>query len=92
MVNVLAWIVIGGLAGWLASLVVRGTGLGIVGDILVGIVGAIVGGLVLSMLLPGSFGIASLNLGTWCLAFLSAVILLYLVRGIGKTARDPMCV
>jgi uncharacterized membrane protein YeaQ/YmgE (transglycosylase-associated protein family) len=90
MVNVLAWIVIGGFVGWLASLVVRGTGLGIVGDTLVGVIGAIIGGLVLSMLLPGLFGIASLNIGSWCVALLGAVILLFLVRGIAMTARDPL--
>ena len=64
MINVLAWIVLGALAGWLASLVVRGTGLGVVADMLVGIIGAIIGGLVLSLLLPGAFGIAALNLGS----------------------------
>jgi len=38
--NLLMWILVGGLAGWLASLVVRGGGLGLVGDILVGVIGA----------------------------------------------------
>src|SRR5258708_29349536 len=44
--NILGWIVLGGLAGWLASTLVRGGGLGIVGDILVGIVGAFIGGFI----------------------------------------------
>jgi uncharacterized membrane protein YeaQ/YmgE (transglycosylase-associated protein family) len=93
MINVLAWIVLGGVAGWLASLVVRGirgTGLGVVGDILVGIIGAIIGGLVLSLLLPGMFGIANLNLRSWGVALLTAAILLFLVRAIGVSMRSTI--
>jgi uncharacterized membrane protein YeaQ/YmgE (transglycosylase-associated protein family) len=90
MINVLAWIVLGGLAGWLASLIVRGAGLGVVGDILVGIIGAIIGGLALSLLLPGAFGIAYLNIGSWGVALAAAVTLLFLVRAIGVSMRSPM--
>jgi len=42
MWSILAWIIVGGAAGWLASLVVKGGGMGIVMDIIVGIVGAII--------------------------------------------------
>lgn len=42
--NILLWIVFGGLAGWIASLIVTGTGLGLIGNIVVGIVGAFIGG------------------------------------------------
>ncbi len=56
MVNLLAWIIVGGIAGWLASLIVQGGSFGIVGNILIGIVGALIGGFVLSLLLPGTFG------------------------------------
>jgi uncharacterized membrane protein YeaQ/YmgE (transglycosylase-associated protein family) len=90
MVNVLAWIVLGALAGWLASLVVRGTGLGVIADILVGIIGAIIGGLILSLVMPGTFGIAALNLASWGMALLAAVILLFLVRAIGVSMRSAM--
>ena len=45
MINILVWIIVGGIAGWLAGLVVQGTGLGVIGDIIVGIVGALIGGL-----------------------------------------------
>ncbi len=90
MINVLAWIVLGALAGWLASRVVRGTGLGVVADMLVGIIGAIIGGLILSFVLPGTFGIAALNLRSWGVALLAAVILLFLVRAIGVSMRSSM--
>jgi uncharacterized membrane protein YeaQ/YmgE (transglycosylase-associated protein family) len=71
--------IVGGIAGWLAGVVVQGTGLGVIGDIIVGIVG-IVGGLVLSLLLPGAFGFTGFNLGSLVVAFIGAVILLFLVR------------
>jgi uncharacterized membrane protein YeaQ/YmgE (transglycosylase-associated protein family) len=42
--NIIIWLVVGGLAGWLASLVVRGGGSGIIVNIAVGIVGAVIAG------------------------------------------------
>jgi uncharacterized membrane protein YeaQ/YmgE (transglycosylase-associated protein family) len=80
LVNLLVWIIVGGIAGWLASLVVQGGGMGVVGDIIVGIVGALIGGFVLSLLLPGTFGLDGFNLGSLIVAFIGAVILLLIVR------------
>ena len=80
LINLLVWIIVGGIAGWLASLVVRGGGMGIVGDIVVGVVGALIGGFVLSLLLPGTFGITGFNLGSLVVAFIGAVILLFIVK------------
>jgi uncharacterized membrane protein YeaQ/YmgE (transglycosylase-associated protein family) len=54
------WIIVGGIAGWLASVVVRGGGYGVIGDIIVGIVGAIIGGFLMSML--GGAGVTGFNL------------------------------
>ena len=42
--SIIAWIVVGLIAGWLAGMVMKGGGYGVVGDIIVGIVGALVGG------------------------------------------------
>jgi len=50
--GVIAWLVIGVVAGWLAGLLVRGRGFGLIGDIVLGIIGAFVGGW-----LAGKFGI-----------------------------------
>jgi uncharacterized membrane protein YeaQ/YmgE (transglycosylase-associated protein family) len=80
LINLLVWIIVGGIAGWLASLVVRGGGMGIVGDIIVGVVGALVGGFVLSLLLPGTFGVDGFNLSSLVVAFIGAVILLLIVK------------
>ena len=41
------WLVIGAIAGWLASLIVKGGGLGLIGDIIVGLVGAAIAGYLL---------------------------------------------
>jgi uncharacterized membrane protein YeaQ/YmgE (transglycosylase-associated protein family) len=83
MINILAWIIVGGIAGWLASLVVQGTGLGVIGDIIVGIVGALIGGFLLSLLLPGTFGFTGFNIGSLIVAFIGAVILLLIVKAVG---------
>ena len=72
-------LVVGGIAGWLAGLLVQGTGFGLVGDIVVGILGA----LIAAWLFP-RLGIAlALGggvIGAICLAFIGAVILLVIVR------------
>ena len=80
LINLLVWVIVGGIAGWLAGMVVQGTGLGVIGDVIVGIVGALIGGFVLSLLLPGTFGISGFNLGSLVVAFIGAVILLFVVK------------
>jgi uncharacterized membrane protein YeaQ/YmgE (transglycosylase-associated protein family) len=85
--NLLAWIIVGGIAGWLASLVVRGTGLGILSDILVGIIGAVVGSFLLTLVLPSTFTFTGFSWGSLIIAFIGAVILLFIVRLVrGRTA------
>jgi uncharacterized membrane protein YeaQ/YmgE (transglycosylase-associated protein family) len=42
--NLIAWLIIGAIAGWLAGTFVKGGGFGLVGDIIVGIIGAFIGG------------------------------------------------
>jgi len=74
--GLLITLLIGGIAGWLAAVVMRGRGLGIVGNIVVGIVGAVIA----SWLLP-HFGVAIGGglLGSILHAFVGAVILLFLI-------------
>jgi uncharacterized membrane protein YeaQ/YmgE (transglycosylase-associated protein family) len=87
MPNLLVWIIVGGIAGWLASVVVRGTGLGIIGDIIVGIIGAVLGSFLLTLVLPGSFTFTGLSVGSVVIAFIGAVIPLFIVRFLrGRTA------
>jgi len=76
--NSLIWfLIIGAIAGWLAGLVMKGRGFGLLGDIIVGIIGAFLGGWVFGKL-GVSFG-GGLA-GSLIVAFLGAVILLFLVR------------
>src|SRR5512146_2676417 len=74
---IITWIVVGAIAGWLASLVVRGTGLGLGGDIVVGIIGGIIGGIILSLF--GGAGVTGFNIWSIIVAFIGAVILLLLI-------------
>jgi uncharacterized membrane protein YeaQ/YmgE (transglycosylase-associated protein family) len=78
-------LVVGAIEGWLAGLVVNGTGFGLVGDIVIGILGALIAG----FLFP-YFGIAlTLGgglLGAIILAFIGAVILLVVVKVIKNIA------
>jgi uncharacterized membrane protein YeaQ/YmgE (transglycosylase-associated protein family) len=77
--HILAWIVIGLTAGLLASLLVRGGGLGFIRDILVGLAGAVVGGLLLHVVRGGPHTSPSIG---WeiVVAMIGAVVLLLIVR------------
>jgi uncharacterized membrane protein YeaQ/YmgE (transglycosylase-associated protein family) len=79
----IAYIIIGGIAGWLASKIIKGGGSGILMDIVVGVVGAFVAGLVLNLL-----GVDVDSGGYWFTFFVAlggAVVLLWLASLIRKT-------
>ena len=76
--GILAWIIVGLIAGFLASVVMRGGGYGIVGDIIVGLVGALIGGFLASLLGIGAGGF----IGTIIVAFIGAVILIAILRAV----------
>ena len=73
----LVWfLVIGSIAGWLAGKIMRGSGFGLLGDLLVGIAGAFVGGMLFRAL-----GIATYSLvGSLVSATIGAIILIWLIR------------
>jgi uncharacterized membrane protein YeaQ/YmgE (transglycosylase-associated protein family) len=81
----LTWIIVGLIAGVLASMVMGGTGYGLIGDIIIGIVGAFVGGWIFSALGVASplGGLA----GTILVAFIGAVVLLFLIRLVRRGTR-----
>ena len=77
--GIIAWIIIGGIAGWLAGLIVRGGGFGIIGDMVVGVLGAIIGGFLLPQVgLSHLVTIPIIN--QIVVATIGAVILLLLLR------------
>ena len=73
--SLLIWILIGAVAGWLAGQIVKGGGFGMLGDIIIGMIGAVIGG----WLFGGIIVIGSL-LGSIVLATLGAVILIVIIR------------
>ena len=82
--GIISWIVIGLIAGWLAGKIVEGTGLGLVGDLVVGVIGAFIGGWLLSQL---DIFIGAGIIGAIITALIGAIILLVivkLVRGGGR--------
>jgi uncharacterized membrane protein YeaQ/YmgE (transglycosylase-associated protein family) len=73
----LVWLVIGAVAGWLAGVVMKGSGYGCIGNVIVGIIGSLVGGWVFSLL---GFGPGRGLLGSIITAFVGAVLLIGLLR------------
>lgn len=73
----LAWLVIGAVAGWGASMVMR-TSQGLLTDILIGIVGAFIGGLIFEQFQEP--GITGFNIWSIFVAFTGAVVLLMVIR------------
>src|SRR5260221_8038573 len=85
--SILGWIVLGALAGWLASVLVRGSGLGLLVDIVVGIVGALLGGYLVTLL--GGTGITGFNLWSFVVAVAGAIVLLLIVHLVTRGRRAP---
>jgi uncharacterized membrane protein YeaQ/YmgE (transglycosylase-associated protein family) len=84
---ILTWIIVGLVAGVLASLVMGGSGYGLIGDIIIGIIGAFVGGWLFRALSVSSpFGGLG---GVIFVAFIGAVVLLFLLRLIRGAAARP---
>ncbi len=78
IINLLIFLAVGALVGWLAGVIVKGKGLGLIGNMIIGIVGAILGGVVFD-----TVGItAETGVGTFVMAIIGAVILLLLIGGI----------
>lgn len=74
--GVIAWLVVGLVAGFLASRVMGAGGYGLIGDIVVGLVGAVIGGFAFGQLVTGDYGLV----GSIMVAFLGACLLIWVVR------------
>lgn len=75
---IVTWIIVGAIGGWLASRVMRGGGLGLGGDIVVGIIGGVIGGIIVSLF--GGSGVTGINIWSVIVSFIGAVVLLLIVR------------
>jgi len=78
--SILAWIVLGLIAGFIASKIYVGSGQGLLMDIVLGIVGAVVGGYLFDLL--GSTGITGFNIWSMLVAIIGAVIVLWIYHAI----------
>jgi uncharacterized membrane protein YeaQ/YmgE (transglycosylase-associated protein family) len=80
--TILGWLLLGLIAGFLASVVMKGGGYGIVGDIIVGIVGAFLGGFLFSLLTGNPNPVNNFDIGSIFVAFIGACILIAILRAI----------
>jgi uncharacterized membrane protein YeaQ/YmgE (transglycosylase-associated protein family) len=80
--GIIAWIVVGLIAGWLTGLVMKGGGYGLVGDIVLGIVGALIGGFLASALFGIPNPVNGINVSSIIIAFIGAVIVTAIVRAL----------
>ena len=80
--SLLGWIVLGAVAGWIGSMIVNRTGEGLFRDILLGIVGGIVGGWIFASV--GSTGVTGFNAWSLLVAVVRSVIVLMLYHAIAR--------
>ncbi len=85
--SIIAWIVVGAIAGYLAGFLVKGDeGLGIIGHIVLGIVGALVGGFLASVLLNRDLT-SGINIETIVVATIGAVVTVLVVSAVTGRSR-----
>ena len=86
--GILSWLLLGLVAGFLASMVMRGGGYGVIGDIIVGIVGAFIGGFLFSVLTGNPNPVNNFDIGSIFVAFVGACLLIAILRAVsGSRAR-----
>ena len=78
----IAWLVVGLVAGWIASMIVDRRGSGLIMDIVLGVIGAFVGGFIFSAL--GHGGATGINLYSIFVAAVGAVVLLLIVHAVRR--------
>lgn len=78
--SIIGWLILGIIAGWLAGLLFQGHGFGILGDMFIGIVGAIVGGFIGSAVF--GWNVTGFNISSLILSVIGAIILLAIVKAL----------
>ncbi|MEI8131823.1 MAG: GlsB/YeaQ/YmgE family stress response membrane protein [Leptolinea sp.] len=82
--GLLSWILVGLIAGWLTGKVMKGSGYGLLGDIIIGVVGAMVGGWLSESVLGLGVGVSGFNLTSILVAFGGALVVLFILRTLNK--------
>ncbi len=78
--SIIAWVVLGLISGFLASKVVNKSGDGFVLDVVLGVVGAVIGGILFNLI--GSVGVTGFNIWSMFVAFIGAVVLLVIKHAV----------
>lgn len=81
--NLLWFLIIGLIAGWLADMMVKNVSYGLIGDLIVGVVGALIGGFIFDTLGIETYGL----LGNIVMATIGAVVLLLIIRAVHHKKR-----
>jgi len=85
---IIGWLIIGALAGWIASMIMGKGGYGLIGDIIVGLIGAVIGGFIVGLINPDYSNGGNAWWVSLIVAILGAIILIFIVRAVtGNRAR-----
>jgi uncharacterized membrane protein YeaQ/YmgE (transglycosylase-associated protein family) len=79
--NIILFIIIGAVAGWLAGMIMRGRGFGLFGNILVGVIGGFLGGFIFGLIGIGGGGL----IGSLITALVGAIVLLAIIGAVKKS-------
>ena len=77
--GILAWVIFGGIAGWVASIIMKkNSSMGVFANIIVGIIGSFIGGIIMNVL--GGWEITGFNISSFIVAVIGSVILLAIIN------------
>lgn len=81
--GIILWIVFGAIVGWIASVVMKSNSeQGLLSDIIVGIIGAVLGGWIMSLF--GETGVTGFNIYSFLVAILGAIVLIAIIRAVRR--------
>jgi uncharacterized membrane protein YeaQ/YmgE (transglycosylase-associated protein family) len=85
LINIISWIILGAIAGWIASLIMKTDAqMGAGANIVVGIIGALIGGFLMNLF--GAGGATGLNLYSLLVAVLGSVVLIFLIGALRRAS------
>lgn len=85
--GILSWIIVGLIAGFLAGQAMRGGGYGVIGDIIIGVLGGLLGGWVASTFFHIGDPMSGINWQSILIAFVGAIMLILILRMLGGRGR-----
>ena len=82
LMGLVTWLIVGAVVGWVASMVVKGKGSGLIGNMVIGVVGALIGGWLAGAVFNIENAVSGFNLTTFIVASLGAVLILIIARSL----------